>query len=135
MFEFLFKFEPIVYEKGRLSFQLLSSPVWFFLFIIAACVGAHLVYRHMPPEKYSTGLVFLRAATFVVLAFIFLRPVLNISTVLPQESYIAVFIDNSESMKIRDDGRASRAEQRRWQNICCCAYQRSQDTEHNVKGI
>jgi uncharacterized membrane protein len=36
--------------------------------------------------------------------------VLNISTVLPQESYVAVVIDNSESMKIRDDGKQSRAE-------------------------
>ncbi|MBI2150526.1 MAG: hypothetical protein HYU27_07965, partial [Acidobacteria bacterium] len=36
---------------------------------------------------------------------------LNISTVLPQESYMAVVIDNSESMKIKDDGQVSRSEQ------------------------
>ena len=53
----------------------------------------------------------MRATTFTVLAFLFLRPVLNISTVLPQESYLAVVIDNSESMKIKDDGQVSRAEQ------------------------
>ena len=65
----------------------------------------------MARDKYSTGLVVLRGITFTVLAFIFLRPVLNISTVLPQESYLAVVIDNSESMKIKDDGQVSRAEQ------------------------
>jgi uncharacterized membrane protein len=56
-------------------------------------------------------MVVLRAITFTVLAFIFLRPVLNISTVLPQESYLAVVIDNSESMKIKDDGQTSRSDQ------------------------
>src|SRR5207253_6370039 len=55
--------------------------------------------------------VALRAITFTVLAFIFLRPVLNISTVLPQESYLAVVIDNSESMKIKDDGQTARSDQ------------------------
>src|SRR5256712_4997803 len=111
IFEFFFKYKPIVYEKGRLAFQLVGSPAWFILFIIAAAVGAYYAYRNVARDKYSIGLVVLRALTFTVLAFIFLRPVLNISTVLPQESYLAVVIDNSESMKIKDDGQVSRSEQ------------------------
>lgn len=111
LFEFFFKYKPIVYEKGRLAFQLLGSPYWFILFLIAAGAGAYLLYRNIGADKWNLGLVALRTVTFAVLAFIFLRPVLNISTVLPQESYVAVVIDNSESMKIRDDGRESRAEQ------------------------
>src|ERR1043165_5352746 len=83
IFEFFFKYKPIIYAKGRVAFQLLG---W-------------------------RGLVALRAVTFAVLAFIFLRPVLNISTVLPQDSYLAVVIDNSESMNIRDDGKETRGEQ------------------------
>src|SRR5216117_638408 len=111
IFEFFFKYKPIVYEKGRLAFQLIGSPAWFILFVIAAAAGAYYAYRYVARDKYSVGLVVLRAVTFSVLAFIFLRPVLNISTVLPQESYMAVVIDNSESMKIKDDGQISRAEQ------------------------
>jgi len=111
IFEFFFKYKPIVYEKGRLAFQLVGSPAWFILFIIAAAAGAYYAYRNVARDKYSIGLVVLRAVTFSVLAFIFLRPVLNISTVLPQESYVAVVIDNSESMKIKDDGQVSRSEQ------------------------
>src|SRR5881296_3305578 len=110
IFEFFFKYKPIVYEKGRLAFQLVGSPAWFILFIIAAAAGAYYAYRNVARDKYSVGLVVLRAVTFSVLAFIFLRPVLNISTVLPQESYLAVVIDNSESMNIRDDGKETRAE-------------------------
>lgn len=111
IFEFFFKYKPVIYQKGHLAFQLIGSRSWFLLFVIAAAAGAYYAYRNVARDKYSVGLVALRAITFSVLAFIFLRPVLNISTVLPQESYVAVVIDNSESMNIRDDGQASRAEQ------------------------
>src|SRR3989454_7214416 len=111
IFEFFFKYQPIIYAKGHLAFQLLGSRAWFILFIAAAGAGAYYAYRRVARDKYSIGLVVLRGITFTVLAFLFLRPVLNISTVLPQESYLAVVIDNSESMKIKDDGQVSRSEQ------------------------
>jgi uncharacterized membrane protein len=111
IFEFFFKYKPIIYEKGHLAFQLLGSRWLFLLFVIAAAVGAYYAYKGVARDKYSVGLVALRAITFTALAFIFLRPVLNISTVLPQESYLAVVIDNSESMKIKDDGKVARSEE------------------------
>jgi uncharacterized membrane protein len=111
IFEFFFKYKPIVYEKGRLAFQLMGSRWAFVLFVIAAATGAYFAYKNVARDKYSLGLVVLRAITFTVLAFIFLRPVLEVKTVLPQESYVAVVIDNSLSMKIKDDGQVSRAEQ------------------------
>ena len=111
IFEFFFKYQPIIYRKGHLAFQLLGSRGWFFLFIAAAAAGAYYAYRNVARDKYSIGLVALRGITFTVLAFLFLRPVLNISTVLPQESYLAVVIDNSESMKIKDDGQVARSDE------------------------
>ncbi|HEY2381304.1 MAG TPA: glutamine amidotransferase [Terriglobia bacterium] len=111
IFEFFFKYKPIIYEKGHLAFQLLGSRWLFLFFIVAAAAGAWFAYRAVAQDKYSIGPVALRAFTFTVLAFIFLRPVLNISTVLPQESYLAVVIDNSESMKIKDDGKVARSEE------------------------
>src|SRR5581483_4822561 len=110
IFEFFFKYKPIIYQKGHLAFQLLGSRWLFLFFIIAAAAGAYYAYRGVARDKYSLGLVALRAITFTLLLFIFLRPVLNISTVLPQESYLAVVIDNSESMKIKDDGKVARSE-------------------------
>jgi uncharacterized membrane protein len=110
MFEFFFKYTPIVYERGRLAFQLVGSPWWFLLFIAAAIAGAWYAYKSVTAEKWSAGIVALRALTFTILAFIFLRPVLNVSTVLPQESYMAVVIDNSESMNIKDDGQSARSQ-------------------------
>src|SRR5215813_5338149 len=111
IFEFFFKYKPIIYQKGQLAFQLLGSRWTFLFFLLAAAVGAYFAYRNVARDKYSIGLVALRALTFTILAFIVLRPVLNIQTVLPQESYLAVVFDNSESMKIKDDGQVSRSEQ------------------------
>ena len=68
---------------------------------VAAAAGAYYAYKNVTRDKYSVGLVVLRALTFTALAFIFLRPVLNISTVLPQESYLAVLLDNISAVKIR----------------------------------
>jgi uncharacterized membrane protein len=110
-FEFFFKYKPIIYQKGHLAFQLLGSRWLFLFFILAAAAGAYFAYKNVSRDKYSIGLVALRAVTFSLLAFIFLRPVLNISSVLPQESYMAVVVDNSESMKIKDDGQVARSEQ------------------------
>src|SRR6516225_9799169 len=111
IFEFFFKYKPIIYQKGHLAFQLLGSRWLFLFFILAAAAGAYFAYKNVSRDKYCIGLVALRAFTFSVLAFLFLRPVLNISTVLPQESYLAVVIDNSESMKIKDDGKVARSEE------------------------
>src|SRR5207249_1290517 len=90
---------------------LLGSRWSFLFFVIAAVVGAYFAYKNVARDKYSIGLVALRALTFTTLVFLFLRPVLEIKTVLPQESYLAVVIDNSESMKIKDDGQVARSDQ------------------------
>jgi uncharacterized membrane protein len=111
LFEILFKYKPIVYQKGHLAFQLLRSPWLYIPFAILAAAGAFYAYRNVARDKQHPGMTVLRGLTFAILLFMFLRPVLNISTVLPQESYLAVVIDNSESMNIRDDGKESRAEQ------------------------
>jgi uncharacterized membrane protein len=111
IFEFLFKYKPIVYQKGKLAFQLLGSKWWFLPIGLLAIAAAFYFYRTVVKEKRSPALVALRAATFVILAFIFMRPVLNVSTVLPQDSYFAVVIDNSLSMTIKDDGVKSRSEE------------------------
>ena len=108
-FEFFFKHDPLVYERGTLAFQLLASPALFLIFVVVAAGAAWYLYRTLRSSS-SWGMVALRALTFSILAFILLRPVLNVSTVLPRESYLAVVVDNSESMQIEDDGVQSRVQ-------------------------
>jgi len=109
-FEFFFKYKPIVYEKGKLAFQILGSKWWFLPAAGLAIAAAFYFYRSVAAEKCSPGLIALRALTLAILLFMFLRPVLNISTVLPQDSYMAVVLDNSASMAIKDDGKTTRAD-------------------------
>ena len=104
IFEFFFKYRPIVYEKGRLSFELLATK-WLFIPTSRACrVVAIYFYRRVAKEKLSPWMIVLRSAVFIILLFMVLRPVMNVSQVLPQDSYMAVVIDTSESMNIKDDG-------------------------------
>ena len=55
IFEFFFKYKPIIYQKGHLAFQLIGSPVWFLLFVAAAAAGAWYAYKNVTGEKWSAG--------------------------------------------------------------------------------
>lgn len=110
LFEFFFKYRPTVYEKGHLAFQLLSKK-WMFIPLALVAVGvAVYFYRRVAREKFSPWMVVLRSAIFLILLFMVLQPVLNVSQVLPQDTYMAVVVDTSESMNIKDDGQTSRSE-------------------------
>jgi uncharacterized membrane protein len=109
-FEFFFKYRPIVYEKGTLAFQLLSSNWLFLPLVVLAIALAFYFYRGVSREKFSPGMLVLRALTLLLLFFMVAQPVLNVSQVLPQDSYLAVVVDTSKSMTIKDDGTSSRAE-------------------------
>ena len=108
-FETFFKYDPIVYERGTLAFQLLDNPAMFVVFALGAAAAAFLLYRAVR-QHAAWGMIVLRAFTLAILFFILLQPVLNVATVLPQESYFAVVVDNSQSMRIQDGGQESRAD-------------------------
>jgi uncharacterized membrane protein len=110
IFEFLFKYRPIIYQKGHLSFQLLSSKWLFIPLALVAVAVAIYFYRRVAREKLSPWMIVLRSIVFVILLFMVLQPVINVSQVLPQDSYLAVVVDTSESMTIKEDGQTSRAQ-------------------------
>ncbi len=106
LFEALFKYRPLVYEKGTLAFRPpWPWPVTLFL-AVAACLGAYLVYRSSAtilPGRWRGLLTGLRAAFLLVLLLIFLQPVLILHSVVPQKSFVAVLYDLSKSMEIHDE--------------------------------
>src|SRR5207249_11859870 len=63
-------------------------------------------------KKHTTVmLAALRAALIVLVAFMLLKPVVVVSSVVPRSSYIAMAIDDSLSMKLQDTpGRLTRLE-------------------------
>jgi uncharacterized membrane protein len=110
IFEFFFKYRPIVYQKGSLSFQLLNTKWLFIPVAILAVLVTIYFYRRVAREKLSPWMIVLRSVAFVILLFMILQPVMSVSEVLPQDSYLAVVVDTSDSMNIKDDGQTSRAQ-------------------------
>ncbi|MDX1394588.1 MAG: hypothetical protein R3195_09355 [Gemmatimonadota bacterium] len=112
MFEFLFNYRPVVFERGEL---LLALPLWVYalsLLGVGAAVPFALRYRDIGPtvttrDRWVLGA--LRAGAIGVLLFALFQPVLLVSTVVPRRNYVAVLLDDSRSMRIADEGGAPRA--------------------------
>jgi uncharacterized membrane protein len=117
IFEWLFKYRPLVYSRGSFAFHPLWPPYVTWLFVAVAIVGSYLLYRRSAgvlPRSWHYGLSGLRASTFLVVLFLFLQPVLRLHSVIPQKNFVAVAYDLSKSMEIRDGaGGQSRIETER----------------------
>jgi uncharacterized membrane protein len=103
--EWLFKYRPLLYERGTLAFRPLW-PSWVSILLIAGALGgAYWLYRRSErvlPPSWRYGLSCLRAAAFLILILILLHPVLVLHSVIPQQNFMAVSYDTSKSMEIRD---------------------------------
>jgi hypothetical protein len=103
IFEMLFKYRPLLYEKGHIAFHPLWPSYITWLLAAAALVGAYMLYRRsVLPNSWRYGLSGLRAGAFLILLFLFLQPVLRLRSVIPQKNFVAVAYDLSRSMEIRD---------------------------------
>jgi uncharacterized membrane protein len=116
LFEFLFKYRPVVFEKGQLIF----SPPW--PTYVAALAGAVLLVPAVLSYTRARGrsrrsdriaLTAMRAAALAVVVFCLLRPMVVLSSAVPQRNVVGVVIDDSRSMRIADtdDGARGRAAQ------------------------
>ena len=116
LFQFLFKYKPFLFQKGRISFESPLSP-WLLSFLVLVCASITYglyrqrlspVGRQTRPAWKTFSLISLRILTLLVISLALFRPVLNVSTVLPRENIAALLIDDSKSMTIQDVGRQSR---------------------------
>ena len=110
LFEFLFKYRPLIFDQGEFAFR----ASWVGYLAVAAAVVAgvltlrtYLAVRGNSQPTDRTVLTALRIGALAVLVFCLLRPVLVLSSVVPQENFLGVLIDDSQSMRIADrDGTA-----------------------------
>jgi uncharacterized membrane protein len=113
VFTFLFKYRPLLFEEGRLVFQ---PPLPLTLMVVLALgVVALVAWTYRRPmakaqPRDRAALTALRAAAYALLFFCLLRPALLLSSVVPQQNYLGILIDDSRSMRIADDGTTSRSE-------------------------
>ena len=110
--EALFKYRPIVFERGDFLFAA-PWPMLIVLGVGALGVALAWAYRHARGKSTAQDRLLLTGVRVGILAlagFALLRPTLLISTAVPQKNAVAILIDDSRSMRIADiDGR-TRAE-------------------------
>jgi uncharacterized membrane protein len=111
LFELLFKYRPVVFERGSLGFE---WPVpWMALVPIAlvAALVAAWFYRASqtaltPRDQMVLG--GLRIAAISIVALCLARPVLAVSRAIEQRNVVGVVIDDSRSMRITDHSSLAR---------------------------
>ena len=99
-------------QQGTLSFAYGVSLELFGLFALLIVAAVWLSYyrttRPLSPG-WKVWFIGLRSAVLMLILFCLLRPVVNTRQVSPQDTYLAVVLDNSQSMSIADvDGRTRR---------------------------
>jgi uncharacterized membrane protein len=112
LFEFFFKYRPVVFEQGTFS---LEAPVPIALLILAAAAviaAALFTYgrvrgRASRRDRFILG--GLRLTALALVAFALLRPTLAVTEAVPQRNVLGILIDDSRSMRITDDDGKSRA--------------------------
>jgi uncharacterized membrane protein len=113
LFELLFKYRPVVFERGSLGFDWpLPATVLVPLGLAAAAAGVWLYRR--PTSALSDRdrwvLGGLRAAVVAIVAICLARPVLAVSRAIDQRNVVGVVIDDSRSMRITDHGARARGD-------------------------
>ena len=111
LFEFLFKYRPLMFEQGDFTFR--ASWVGG-LALLAVVVAAAATWRSYTQVRGNSQpldrrvLAAVRLVALAVLAFCLLRPVLVLSSVVPQQNFLGVLIDDSRSMQIADRDETAR---------------------------
>lgn len=112
-FEFLFKYRPAVFEHGRLVF---GTDGWTLPVVVGAVVlglAALITYRRVSARAGRRQRLLLagcRAAALTLVALVLLRPSLLVTTAVPQRNALGILLDDSQSMRIADDGTVARAD-------------------------
>ncbi|HUF30086.1 MAG TPA: glutamine amidotransferase [Gemmatimonadaceae bacterium] len=112
LFEFLFKYRPVVFEHGTFSLEA-PVPVALLVLVAAAVIAAALfTYRRVrgrATRRDRIVLGTLRAMALALVAFALLRPTLAVSEAVPQRNVLGILIDDSRSMRIADDQGVARS--------------------------
>lgn len=91
--------------RGEVSFAY-EIPPWLFFVVAISVIGivwiAYGATTRSLPSVWRIGLTALRSSTLLLLCLLLLRPVVNEMELAQQETYLAVLVDDSQSMDIRD---------------------------------
>jgi uncharacterized membrane protein len=105
LFEFLFKYRPLMFERGDLAFATPWPAYLGLTVLVAVAVPTVFMYarvRGKSLRRDRIALAAIRTAVLALLLFSLFRPVLVLSTVVPQRNFLGILIDDSRSMQIAD---------------------------------
>jgi uncharacterized membrane protein len=113
LFSFLFKYRPLLFEQGDVVLQPpLPVTLLLLLGVAAAAVAAWTYARPQAKARPAdrAALAVARTSAMLVLLLSLLKPSLVVSSIVPQQNYLGILIDDSRSMRIADEGGTSRAD-------------------------
>ena len=113
MFEFLFKYRPLVFEEGELAFRPSTVTYLAAVAVVVAGIVTFRTYQRVRANSRPLDRAVLTGIRFTILALLLLclfRPVLVLSRVVPQQNFLGVLIDDSRSMQIADRDGQTRAD-------------------------
>ncbi|MDH3206847.1 MAG: glutamine amidotransferase [Gemmatimonadota bacterium] len=106
IFEFLFKYRPLVFEQGEFAFAApLSVRTWLIVvgLIAAGAVATYTIARGKSSVVDRGVMAALRVGLLAVLVFCLMQPALTLSTVVPQQNFVGILMDDSRSMQLADE--------------------------------
>jgi hypothetical protein len=92
-------------EEGTFSFAYGISPLLFGLLVLLIIVGVWFTYYKTTrplSSVWKSFFVATRSSVLIIILFCLLRPVITSMQAAPQETYLGVLIDDSQSMAISD---------------------------------
>ncbi len=113
LFELLFKYSPYVFQQGRFVFSAAWPSMALAAVLLVAGLLAVVRYRKVGGKSGPVDRVVLasiRTLVLVILLFCLLQPALVVSVAVPQENFVGILIDNSQSMQIADRETLPRSE-------------------------
>jgi len=105
IFRFLFKYPPLMFQQGDLSWGFSRSILLVGAAAAAAAVVALITYRGLSAVESVRDravLVGLRLAALAVMLVCLFRPTLILKAAVPQQNFLGVLVDDSRSMAIAD---------------------------------
>ncbi len=105
IFEFLFKYRPLLYERGELSLGVSWPLILAGVVAVVLAVPTVLRYRDVRGKSSARDrlvLTGLRTAVLLLVLYCLFRPSLSLSTIVPQRSFVGILLDDSRSMQIAD---------------------------------
>lgn len=106
LFELLFKYRPLLFEQGELGFAAPSSiRLWLGVagLVAASAVATYTIARGRSTVTDRGIMAALRVALLGVIVLCLMQPTLILSTVVPQQNFVGVLVDDSRSMTLENE--------------------------------